>query len=165
MAAALGECLGRYGWAAYGFFLLAVGAVWIEGRHRTPPLDYRSLYRQGYALFQQEAYEEALPLLSEGASLSCDPMFHNIMGRCYEAIGEYKAAEFEYWHAHYMVPCRLYPLVLLQELYISQGEMQRADETLSRIKALPLNPKNANMKKLRERAEENAVRQGCRSHD
>ncbi|MBO6249101.1 MAG: O-antigen ligase family protein [Bacteroidales bacterium] len=165
VAAALGECLGRYGWAAYGFFLLAVGAIWIEGRHRTPPLDYRSLYRQGYALFQQEAYEEALPLLSEGASLSCDPMFHNIMGRCYEAIGEYKAAEFEYWHAHYMVPCRLYPLVLLQELYISQGEMQRADETLSRIKALPLNPKNANMKKLRERAEENAVRQGCRSHD
>lgn len=155
-AAALGELLGRYRWASYLVFVSVTGVVWFYSRHRAHAPDYRLLYQQGYALFQQGAYEEALPVLREGASLSCDPMFHNIMGRCHEALGEYTDAENEYIHAHYMVPCRLYPLVLLQELYLSQSDTLHAYAVLSRIRELPVNARNTNMSNLRERAEANA---------
>lgn len=157
-AAALGELLGRYRWVTYMVFVLATGAIWIYSRHRTPAPNYRMLYQQGYAMFQRGAYEDALPLLRDGASLSCDPMFHNIMGRCYEALGEYKNAEKEYIHAHYMVPCRMYPLVLLQELYLSQSDTLHANAMLSQIRRMPINTKNTNMINLRKRAEENALR-------
>lgn len=155
---ALGELLGRYRRIAYILFVLVTGAVWSYGRNKIPAPNYRVLYQQGHAMFQRGAYKDALPLLRDGASLSCDPMFHNIMGRCYEALGEYKDAEKEYLHAHYMVPCRLYPLVLLQELYLSQSDTLHANSMLSRIREMPINAKNTNMINLRKRAEDNSLR-------
>ena len=155
LAVALGEVLGRYGWGSYGVFLVVAGFVWRVDRNRTPKPDYRDLYRQAHALFQMSEYEEAIPILQEGATLSCDPMFHNIMGRCHEALGNNQEAEKEYIHAHHMVPCRLYPLVLLQELYLSQGDTIRAEAILAQIKKMPINPKSSNMKSLFERAKEN----------
>ena len=156
VVAAFGEYMGRYSWLTYMTFLFVTCAIWIYGRHRILVPNYRALYQQGYVLFQQEAYEEAIPVLREGALLSCDPMFHNIIGRCYEALGEYKDAESEYKHAHYMVPYRLYPLVLLQELYLSQSDTLHGNAVLSQIRAIPVNARNTNMMNLRERAEENA---------
>lgn len=155
LAAALCELSGRYGWLSYCFFILTASAVWLGGEKGSPGADYRFLYQQGYDLFQEKSYEKALPVLREGASLSCDPMFHNIMGRCHEALGEYPEAEEEYIHAHYMVPCRLYPLVLLQELYLTRGDTLRADAVSDQIKRMPVNPRNSNMKRLQERALEN----------
>lgn len=152
LAAAMCEISGRYGWLSYCVFLLVAVIVWLGGEKRSPGADYRVLYRQGYALFQEKAYEKALSVLEEGALLSCDPMFYNIMGRCHEALGEYSEAEEEYIHAHYMVPCRLYPLVLLQELYLTQGDTPRADAVSDQIKRMPVNPRNSNMKSLKERA-------------
>ena len=151
-AAALDEILGRYGWVSYGVFLLAAGLVWSADINRISKPDYRDLYRQGHALFQMSEYEKALPILQEGAMLSCDPMFHNVMGRCHEALGNDKEAVKEYIHAHHMVPCRLYPLVLLQELYLSQGDTIRAGAILTQIKKMPINPKSSNMTSLLERA-------------
>lgn len=155
MAAALGEVLGRYGWVSYCVFLVAVCVIWLTTKSKTFKSDYRILYQQGYALFQAGEYESALPLLRDGTMLSCDPMFHNIMGRCYEALGHYQEAENEYIHAHYMVPCRLYPLVLLQELYLLQGERKEAELIFDTIRRIPVNPRNNNMQSLRERAEKN----------
>lgn len=157
MAAALGELRGRYGWVSYCVFLVAACVVWLTGKDKTSAPDYRALCQQGYALFQAGEYEKALPLLQEGATLSCDPMFYNIMGRCHEALGHYQEAENEYIHAHHMVPCRLYPLVLLQELYLSQGERKKAELLSGTIREIPLNPRNKNMQSLRERAEKNII--------
>ena len=56
-----------------------------------------------------------------------------------------------------MVPCRLYPLVLLQELYISRADTLKAKAVFKQIKELPINPRNPNMKNLLERAEKNML--------
>lgn len=159
LAAAAGEVLNNCKWAPYGIFLAALCVVCITRKNKAYDSDYRLLYQQGYALFQVGEYEKALPLLWEGAALSCDPMFHNIIGRCQEALGNNIEAEKEYLHAHYMVPGRLYPLVLLQELYLSQGETKKASHVLETIRRIPVNPRNSNMQSLRERAEKNHVKQ------
>lgn len=157
LAAAVSEVLINYKWIPYGIFLAALCVVSITKRSKTYESDYRMLYQQGYAMFLVGEYEKALPLLQEGATLSCDPMFHNIIGRCHEALGYGHEAEREYLHAHNMVPGRLYPLVLLQELYLSQGEIERAGLVLEQIRRIPVNPRNKNMYTLRERAENNHV--------
>lgn len=157
LVATVSEVLNDYKWVPYGVFLVAVSIIWLIGKNKTSSPDYRTLYQQGYALFQAGEYERALPLLQDGAALSCDPMFYNIMGRCHEALGHYQEAENEYIHAHYMVPCRLYPLVLLQELYLSQGERKKAELILEAIRRIPVNPRNNNMQPLRERAENNII--------
>ena len=54
---------------------------------------------------------------------------------------------------------RLYPLVLLQELYLSQGETKKASHVLETIRRIPVNPRNSNMQSLRERAEKNHLKQ------
>lgn len=153
LAAAAGEVLNNCKWAPYGIFLAALCVVCITRKNKAYDSDYRVLYQQGYALFQAGEYEKALPLLWEGAAQSCDPMFHNIIGRCQEALGNNIEAEKEYLHAHYMVPGRLYPLILLQELYLSQGETKKASHVLETIRRIPVNPRNSNMQSLRERAE------------
>lgn len=99
----------------------------------------------------------AIEVLREGTELSCDPMFHNIMGRCYESIGKLTKAESEYWYAHYMVPGRLYPLILLQEMYLAQGDTTQAKLVMKEILDIPVNPRNPNMQELRNRAEENML--------
>ena len=43
---------------------------------------------------------------------------------CYE-LGDYREAEERYKHAFYMVPNRLYPLVLLAKLYYNEGDTVR----------------------------------------
>lgn len=118
---------------------------------------FRDIYQQGYTMFVWGEYRGALELMERGAKMSSDPMFHNIMGRCYQALGEYQKAEDEYKLAHFMVPCRLYPLVLLQELYISQDDTLQANATLTQIRGMPINPQNNNMKRLLERAIDNAL--------
>ena len=153
-AAALGELSGKRGAALVVFAASAVVCVWAE-REKPREADFRELYTRGYHLFEMGEFEKALPLLEKGAGMSCDPMFHNIIGRCHEALGDADRAERAYWHAHYMVPGRLYPLVLLQELYLSQGNVHRAGEMLELIEKTPMNEKNTNMKVLRRRAENN----------
>lgn len=153
LAAAAGEVLNNCKWAPYGIFLAALCVVCITRKNKAYDSDYRVLYQQSYALFQAGEYEKALPLLQEGAAQSCDPMFHNIIGRCQEALGNNIEAEKEYLHAHYMVPGRLYSLVLLQELYLSQGETKKASHVLETIRRIPVNPRNSNMQSLRKRAE------------
>ncbi|MBQ7195724.1 MAG: O-antigen ligase family protein [Bacteroidales bacterium] len=114
--------------------------------------DYRALYGYGYALFKTGRFTEATEVLSRGAALSCDPMFHVIAGRCLEADGKAEDAEAEYRYAHWMVPCRLYPLVLLMEMYGRQGRTREATELREEILSMPVNPRNAGMKELHDRA-------------
>lgn len=66
-------------------------------------------------------------------------------------MNEYDKAENEYTVAHYMVPSRLYPLVLLMELYVSIGEYDNAFAVGESILRMPINVRNMPMRKLRYR--------------
>ncbi|MCM1197603.1 MAG: O-antigen ligase family protein [Clostridium sp.] len=114
--------------------------------------NYRFLYDYGYALHKAGEYAESNDVLHEGSLLSSDPMFHNIMGKNYEALGEFCRAEEEYLLAHYMVPCRIYPLVLLMEMKAGLGRHEEAAEIGRRILDMPVNRKNRTMAGLVERA-------------
>ena len=78
--------------------------------------NFRYLYDLGYALHRCGHFEESNRVLAEGAEISSDPMFRVIMGRNFEALGDYARAEEEYLKAHYTVPCRIYPLLRLMRL-------------------------------------------------
>lgn len=112
--------------------------------------NYRYLYDLGYALHKTGRYGESNNMLHEGARLSSDPMFHNIIGRNHEALGEYSAAEEEYMISHYMVPSRLYPLVLLMDMYVRTGRTDDAAAVGERIASMPVNGRNMTMLGLRQ---------------
>ena len=115
--------------------------------------NYRFLYDYGYALFGAGRFRESIGVLEKGAEISSDPMFRNIIGRDLESLGDCKGAEKEYLRSHYMVPCRLYPLILLKEMYEKTGEAEKAASTLEMIRKMYVNPRNLTMKNLAERAE------------
>lgn len=126
-----------------------------EIRHLYPALsgNYRFLYDYGYALYNLGRYDESIDILKEGAKISSDPMFHNIIGRNHEALHRYDDARKSYLHSHQMVPCRLYPLVLLMEMEVHAGQKDQALAVGKKILSMPVNPRNGNMSRLRSRAE------------
>ena len=127
--------------AAFSFLL------WTRGTEYPP---FRTLYDTGYGLFQEGRYEEALVPLSEGAAISSDPMFEIISGRCHEALGQVETAAASYVKAHYMVPCRLYPLRRLMLLQLSCGNDAAALQTGRTILSMPVNERHLTMMRLRE---------------
>ncbi|MBQ0149560.1 MAG: O-antigen ligase family protein [Bacteroidales bacterium] len=151
-------------WVAAVAGVMMVLLLFRSGRICDEPKPYREIYDHAYTYFESGDYSKALPLLQKGSSMSSDPMFHNIMGRCYEAQGLNEKAEEEYLMSHDMVPGRLYPLVLLKELYEKQGEISKASEVLREIRSIPLNPRNPNMLKLLQRAEEGGTAQAGESN-
>lgn len=115
--------------------------------------NYRFLYDYGYSLHKSGRYGESNVILLEGAARSSDPMFHNIIGKNFEATGDYVSAENCWLHSHYMVPSRLYPYILLMEMYDRLGEKWKATEYAQKVLEKPVNERNAAMTGLRERAE------------
>ncbi len=115
--------------------------------------EYRYLYDYGYALYKDGRYEESNKILQEGASISSDPMFYDIIGRNYEALGNYDSAERSWLHAHYMVPSRLYPYILLMEMEDQRKNYEKALYYAREILLMPVNERNMTMRKLHEKAE------------
>ena len=111
--------------------------------------NYRYMYDYGYALHKCKRYQESTDILNEGAAISSDPMFYNIIGKNQEAMGLYKDAEQAYLHAHYMVPQRLYPLTLLMRMHIKLGNNDMALEYASAILDKPVNELHRTMLRLR----------------
>ena len=60
-------------------------------------------------------------------------MFWNVMGNNSVAIGDYKKAEFCYKYSFQMLPNRLYPLVLLAQMYEKEGDYKKALEIIDKI--------------------------------
>lgn len=116
-------------------------------------VDYRRLYADGHALFQAGRFAESLELLRLGALLSSDPMFDIIIGRDYEALGDFDKALDAYLRAHYMVPGRLYPLVRLMRLQVRSGQDTQALQTARTLLDLPVNPRHRTMPRLHDEAE------------
>lgn len=114
--------------------------------------NFRYLYDYGYALHKECRYEESNVILREGALISSDPMFYNIIGKNHEALGDYELAERNYIHAHNMVPSRLYPYILLMEMKERQGNTEQALAYARKALSLPVNERNMSMRDLHERA-------------
>ena len=83
------------------------------------------LFEYGHSLNKIGLYEKSDSVLMIGTRISSDPMFWNVMGNNSLAQGKYREAEGRYKHAFYMVPNRLYPLVLLTKLYYEEGDTAR----------------------------------------
>ncbi len=116
-------------------------------------MKFRYLYDYGYALHKEGRYAESNVILKEGASMSSDPMFYNILGKNFEALGDYGQAERNYIHAHNMVPSRLYPYILLMEMKERQGDTEQALSYAWEALSLPVNDRNMSMRDLHNRAE------------
>ena len=125
-----------------------------EGIYPAMRWNFRYLYDYGYALHKDGRYMESNGILYEGTTISSDPMFWNIIGKNHAAAGNYGKAAEALEKAHYMVPGRLYPLVLLMELQESQGRREEALETGREILGMEVNPKNRAMMKLRQNVED-----------
>lgn len=125
-----------------------------EGIYPAMRWNFRYLYDYGYALHKAGNYMESNGILYEGTTISSDPMFWNIIGKNHAATGNYGKAAEALEKAHYMVPGRLYPLVLLMELQESQGRREEALETGRKILGMEVNPKNRAMMKLRQNVED-----------
>lgn len=116
--------------------------------------NYRYLYDYGYALFKCGRYSESIKVLKEGATISSDPMFYNIMGRNNEALGLYEAAECCYMRSHNMVPSRIYPLFLLMNLKIDLSENVEAIELGKEIMRMNVNERNFAMMELQNQCKQ-----------
>ena len=114
--------------------------------------NFRYLYDYGYALHKECRYEESNVILREGALISSDPMFYNIIGKNHEALGDYELAERNYIHAHNMVPSRLYPYILLMEMEEKRGDTKQALSYARKALSLPVNDRNMSMRDLHNRA-------------
>ena len=112
----------------------------------------RYLYDYGYALHKCKRYRESTRILMEGATISSDPMFYNIMGRNFEALCMYEDAGSAYIHAHHMVPQRLYPLTLLMRMNIRLGNNEEALRYGRIISSKPVNDRNRTMLRLQSEA-------------
>ena len=125
-----------------------------EGIYPAMRWNFRYLYDYGYALHKAGKYMESNGILSEGAAISSDPMFWNIIGKNHTAAGNYSKAAEALEKARYMVPCRIYPLFLLMELYEKTGRAEEAETTGREILAMEVNPKNRAMTELRKTMED-----------
>lgn len=114
--------------------------------------NYRFIYDYGYALHKCKRYQESNEILKEGAKISSDPMFYNIIGKNQEAMGLYEEAENAYLHAHYMVPQRLYPLTLLMRMHIRLGNNNEAMRYGKMILDKPINERHRTMLRLQSDA-------------
>ncbi len=86
----------------------------------------RFLFSYGKALNGLQNYNKSNSILFEGAKLSSDPMFYNVIGNNYKKLGAYQLAEKYYKKAFDILPNRIYPLYLLMNLYVKTNNTQKA---------------------------------------
>lgn len=83
------------------------------------------LFEYAQSLSKTEQYEESNKVLENAMKISCDPMLYNVMGKNYQALGNYTLAEQYYNKAAMIVPSRLYPYYLLAKLYDEIGDKEK----------------------------------------
>lgn len=84
------------------------------------------LFEYGKILENGKYYNDAINVYERAKTFSCDPMFYNLSGKCYQALKQYEKAEECLLTAHYIVPSRIYPCYLLANLYFERGFMNKA---------------------------------------
>lgn len=114
--------------------------------------NYKYLFDYGYSLHKTESFEESNEVLLQGAAYSCDPIFHIILAKNHIALGNEALAEKELLVAHHLIPSRIYPLLLLMQLYVDEGRMGDAGRVGRYIKRMPVYDRNPNMSALHREA-------------
>lgn len=114
--------------------------------------DYHFLYEYGWAMYKAGKHQESNAILAKGIKKSSDPMFYNVMGINYWAMGDYEQASSCFTYASFMVPSRLYPHILQMQMALDFGETDDARRIAQSILSMPINPKNTDMVVLRDRA-------------
>ena len=84
------------------------------------------LFWLGKRLRNVGRYEESLDAFRLGTEVSCDNMFYVMMGNVCTSMKRFDEAEDYYKAAHYIQPCKLYPLHQLLLLYESEGRAEDA---------------------------------------
>ncbi|MCL1974076.1 MAG: O-antigen ligase family protein [Bacteroidetes bacterium] len=95
----------------------------------------RFLFEYGHALNKTERFVPSNAVLKEGALMSSDPMFYNVMGNNYKGLGDFVHAEEAYKFAFDILPNRLYPLYLLMKLYMETGQEEKVYEMAQKVVA------------------------------
>lgn len=111
------------------------------------------MFEYGHCLHKLERYAESNRVLEEAMTLSSDPMILNIIGKNYQQMGDYRAAEDWFVRAVHRLPGRIYPYYLLAKLYASPGYWQ--PEKFEEMKRVVLTKKpKVNSTAIREMREE-----------
>ncbi len=91
------------------------------------------LFEYAQILSKTAHYQQSNEVLTKATTISCDPMLYNVMGRNYQALKNYKAAEQNFAMASNIVPSRMYPFYLLAKLYYETGDMQKFEHAAALI--------------------------------
>lgn len=75
------------------------------------------LFEYGHCLHKLKEYDASTEIMEEAIMHSCDPMILNIIGKNYQATGEYEKAEEYFIRSTHRLPGRIYPYYLLAKLY------------------------------------------------
>lgn len=86
------------------------------------------LFEYGHALNKIGEYELSNKILLIGTTLSCDPMYWNIIGKNYWGLKDYNLAEQNFKKSHAIIPNRIYPLYLLTKLNYDRGDTCKVKE-------------------------------------
>lgn len=92
----------------------------LEGYERLYPLLKEKdsfMFEYGHCLHKLERYEDSNRIMEEAMKVSNDPMILNIIGKNYQQMGNYRAAENRFIRAISRLPGRIYPYYLLAKLY------------------------------------------------
>ena len=97
----------------------------------------RFLYGYGHSLNSINEYEKSNIVLEEAINHSCNSMILNIMGKNYQALGDFKRAEESFLRSLNRLPERIYPHYLLfllyseEECYDEESRQREADIILN----------------------------------
>lgn len=102
------------------------------GAYRSAKEDYGKLYLElanrgaflfeyGYSLHKLKEYDGSTRIMEEAMTHSNDPMILNIIGKNYQASGDYEKAEEYLIRSTHRLPGRIYPYYLLAKLYAEPG--------------------------------------------
>ncbi len=91
------------------------------------------LFWLGKRLRNVGRYEESLDAFRLGTEVSCDNMFYVMIGNVCISLKRFEDAEKHYKTAHYMQPCKLYPLHQLLSLYENEGREEDASRMAQAI--------------------------------
>lgn len=105
------------------------------GAYRSAKEDYEKLYPElanrgallfeyGYSLHKLKEYDNSTRILEEAMTHSNDPMILNIIGKNYQASGDYEKAEEYLIRSTHRLPGRIYPYYLLAKLYAEPKYLQ-----------------------------------------
>lgn len=82
------------------------------------------LFEYGYSLHKLKEYDNSTRILEEAMAHSNDPMILNIIGKNYQALGDYEKAEEYLIRSTHRLPGRIYPYYLLAKLYADPQYLQ-----------------------------------------